>query len=144
MEITEQNLPMFLGLFAVVTIGFLIIFVAIGAKNCKLKKELLSNANNVEIKFDCPIIDAKKLLMNPAQTCYVVHLLAEEDAIVMGNSLFTELDFLSIEVEHYQLGFKKSTAKFMGKDIVEIDIEKNYTYQVSFNYIDKIFDVVKK
>jgi len=144
MTITEQNLPIFVAVFAVVCVGAIVIMLMVGAKNRKRKKELLSDPNNVEIKFDCPVVNGKIALTNPGQTCYVVRLHTESDAVLIGSSLITGLSSIAFDVEHYQLGYNKNLAKLMGKDTVEVKVEKNHSYNVSFNYIDKAFEVVKK
>ena len=144
MTITEENLPIFIAVFVLVCVVAVVIMLVVSAKNRKKKKELLSDPNNVEIKFDCPVVNGKIVFTNPGQTCYVVHLHTESDAVLIGSSLITGLSSITFDVEHYQLGYNKNLAKLMGKDTVEIKVEKNHSYNVSFDYIDKVFEIVKK
>ena len=144
MNLTEQNAPIFIGVFAVVTLIFLIIFITLSLKQRKRKKELLSNPNNVEIKFDCPLQNRKKTLGNPAQTCYLIHSINDEQATIIGSSIITEAKTLVIDVEHYQLRANRNIATAMGRDTIKIDLEKNQTYFIAYNYLDNIFEITTK
>ena len=144
MELTQENLPIFLAIFAVVTVFFIIILIIISVKQKKKKKELLSDPNNVEIIFDAPVILKRDVVMNPGQTCYVVQYLSDETATFVDRSIITNAQTLTIEVEHYQLPLNKNFAKSIGQDSVTIQLEKGKKYHLSFDYIDKKLDVVGK
>jgi hypothetical protein len=142
--INEQNLPLFLISFGIVSVTILILLIIYGIKQKKKKKELLMDPNNVEIKFDCSIIKSQKVNINPPQTCYILHDISDEECQIFGNSLITNKEHLKLDIEHFQLRYNTNFAASMGREKVTIDIEKGKKYYVSYNYMGKCHEIKQR
>lgn len=137
----QDNLPLFIGVFATVCIVIVVLMIVSGRKQKAKKKTLLSsNSDLVEVEFDYPAVPRERVIMNPGTTEYVLHSVNGKAADLISRSVLVPAGKLDLDIEFYQLSMGKKIAKSLARSETTFMIEKGKKYQITYNYLDKIFE----
>lgn len=132
----------FLFIFIGITTIFVVILLSIKINNRKKRKELEKNQNLIKVAFneDAFLLRSVKSDYTPGFTIYDVN---RNKPNLVDHTLFLNSgeNVITISYCAFSKGIINDSYVSFGKTTIKIKAKPNYEYQISFNLLEKKYDI---
>ena len=140
-----ENPNVLIGVFAAVTVLFLVILIVGSAKRKAQKKKLLSeNKNLVELEFDATVTPPNPVVGGLTYTGYVLYSVNGQKPQIFGHTALVPAGEVVLDCEYFIQTIGKQFANSFGRATQSLTAMQGKKYMVSYDLMERHLELKEK